>query len=324
MPLRVIALILAFVSLASSPGLGEPTVRVGSLRYGTLSWELDVIARHGLGEKSGIRIEPLELAGAPAAQLALQAGRVDMIVSDWLWVSRQRGAGADLTFAPFSSSIGSLVVPMGSTIRDLPDIVGRRLGVAGSAIDKSWIILQLYAHSRFGLDLNATVDKSFAAPPLLSELLDAGRLDAVLTYWPFAAKLEARGMRSVLTIGDALAGLGTPRDLPLTGYVFSSSWAAENRAALDGFFAASREAKAILESSDAEWERIAPLTGARDAPELAKLREAYRRGIPRTWSEEETNAAARLYRLLAEIGGPALVGPSRDLAPGTFLADVRF
>ena len=131
-------------------------------------------------------------------------------------------------------------------------------------------------------------------------------------------------MRPVLTMGEALAGLGTPRNLPLTGYVFSSSWAAENRTALDGFLAASREARGILQSSDAEWERIAPLTGAHNAPELAKLRDAYRQGIPRPWSEEETNAAARLYRLLAEIGGPALVGPSRDLAPGTFLADVRF
>src|SRR5207245_11224553 len=119
------------------------------------------------------------------------------------------------------------------------------------------------------------------------ELLEAGRLDAVLTYWPFAAKLEARGMRPVLTMGEALAGLGTPRNLPLTGYVFSSSWAAENRTALTGFLAASRDAQGIFESSDSEWERIAPLTGAHNAPELAKLRDAYRQRIARPWSEEE-------------------------------------
>jgi hypothetical protein len=139
-------------------------------------------------------------------------------------------------------------------------------------------VLQLYARSRFGFNIDRNVDKSFGAPPLLNEELEAGRLDAVLTYWPFAAKLEARGMPPLLTIGDALAGLGIARDLPLTGYVFFAGWAAENRTALDGFLAASREAKAILEKSDAEWERIAPLTGARDAAELTKLRDAYRRG----------------------------------------------
>jgi NitT/TauT family transport system substrate-binding protein len=324
MPFRAFCLVIALVSLTGTATWAEPAIRVGSLRYGTLSWEIDVIAHHDLAKKRGVRIETLELAGAPAAQLALQAGRVDMIVSDWLWVSRQRAAGADLTFVPFSSAVGALVVPIASTIRDIPDLVGRRLGVAGSAIDKSWLVLQLYARSRFGLDLDAKVDKSFGAPPLLNEELAAGRLDAVLTYWPFAARLEARGMRPVLTVGDALTGLGIAKGLPLTGYVFSAGWAAENRVALDEFLAASREAKAILETSDREWERIAPLSGAHDALELTKLRDAYRQGIPRRWSAEETDSAARLYRLLAEIGGPTLVGPSRDLAPGTFLAGVQF
>lgn len=324
MGFRVFRLSLALVWLVNTTVQAEPAIRVGSLRYGTLSWELDVIAHHGLSGKHGIRVEPLELAGAPAGQLALQAGRIDLIVSDWLWVSRQRAGGADLTFVPFSSAIGSLVVPIGSTIRDVPDLAGHRLGIAGSAIDKSWLVLKLYARSRLGFAIDANVDKSFGAPPLLNEELEAGRLDAVLTYWPFAARLEARGMRPVLSVGDALAALGIPRDLPLTGYVFFAGWAEENRAALDGFLAASREAKTILDTADEEWERIAPLTGARDAPELTKLRDAYRHGIPRHWTAEDTNAAARLYRLLAEIGGPALVGPSRDLAPGTFLADVKF
>jgi NitT/TauT family transport system substrate-binding protein len=315
--------VLVLLLTVGATARAEPTVRVGSLRYGTLSWEIDVIAHHALGEKHRVAVETLELASGPAGQLALQAGRVDMIVSDWLWVSRQRAAGADLTFVPFSSSIGSLVVPMASAIRDIPDLVGHRLGVAGSAIDKSWLVLQLYARSSFGLDLNAKVDKSFGAPPLLNQELESGRLDAVLTYWPFAAKLEARGMRPLLTIGDALAGLGIPRNLPLTGYVFSTSWAAGSREALDGFLGASRDAKAILDTSDLEWTRIAPLTGAQDGVELAKLRDAYRQGIPRHWSADQTDAA-RLYRLLAEIGGPALVGPSRDLAPGTFFADMGF
>jgi NitT/TauT family transport system substrate-binding protein len=316
-------LLIVFLLLTATAA-AEPTIRVGSLRYGTLSWQLDVIAKHGLAQQAGIRIETLELAATPAAQLALQAGSVDLIVSDWLWVSRQRAEGGDLTFIPFSSAIGAVIVPADSSIRDVAGLAGQRLGIAGSALDKSWLILRLYARKQFDLDLDTQVRKSFGAPPLLSEELAAGRLDAVLTYWPFAAKLEARGMRRLLPIGEALAALGIVGDLPLTGYVVSARWAAENQTVLDGFIGASRSANAILANSDAEWERIAPLTGAADSAELIKLRDGYRDGIPRHWTSAEKDSAARLYGLLAEIGGIALIGPSPILVPGTFLDRVQY
>jgi NitT/TauT family transport system substrate-binding protein len=316
-------LLIVFLLLTAAAA-AEPTIRVGSLRYGTLSWQLDVIAKHGLAQQAGIRIETLELAATPAAQLALQAGSVDLIVSDWLWVSRQRAEGGDLAFIPFSSAIGAVIVPAASSIRDVAGLAGQRLGIAGSALDKSWLILRLYARKQFDLDLDAQVRKSFGAPPLLSEELAAGRLDAVLTYWPFAAKLEARGMRRLLPIGEALAALGIAGDLPITGYVVSERWAAENQTVLDGFIGASRSANAILANSDAEWERIAPLTGAADAAELIKLRDAYRDGIPPHWGAAERDSATRLYGLLAEIGGTALIGPSPVLVPGTFLDRVQY
>src|SRR6516164_2746493 len=280
-------LLLGLVFLAAGAMAAEPTIRVGSLRYGTLSWQLDVITNHGLDRSHGIRIEPLELAGGPAAQLALQAERVDLIVSDWLWVSRQRAEGGDLTFIPFSSALGGLIVPAASNIRDVAGLAGQRLGIAGSAIDKSWLVLRLYARTQLGLDLDTQVQKSFGAPPLLSQELAAGRLDAVLTYWPFAAKLEAAGMRRLLSVADALAALELPRDLPLTGYVVSTPWATENQAALDGFIRASQAANKLLAVSDAVWHGIPPLTGAADSPGLIGLREAYRDGTPGPWGAAE-------------------------------------
>ena len=81
-------------------------VRIGVLRFGTVSWEVDVMRRHALDAAAHVTIEPVELATAQAAQVALQAGQVDMIVVDWLWVARQRGTGADWTFVPFSNAVG--------------------------------------------------------------------------------------------------------------------------------------------------------------------------------------------------------------------------
>ena len=62
-------------------------------------------------------------------------------VTDWLWVSRERGLGAKLTFYPYSSALGAVMVPAASPIKTLADLKGRKLAVAGGPIDKSWLLL---------------------------------------------------------------------------------------------------------------------------------------------------------------------------------------
>ncbi len=310
-------------SLLVSPALRAAAaaplhVRIGVLRFGTVAWELDVVKTHALADAATVEIEPVEFASSPATQVALQSGAVDMIALDWLWVARQRASGADWCFSPLSAAVGALEVPAESPIRSVADLPGKRLGIAGSPLDKSWLILQAYATRKFGIDLDRAAEKSFAAPPLLATELKAGRLDAVLTFWPFAARAEAGGARRVLSVEDALAGLDVAPGLPMVGYVFSERWAKANAAALGAFLAAAQQARGILAGSDAEWQRLAPITGAADAAELLRLRDWYRSGIPGPFGAAEQASAARLFSILAEIGGPDLVGSATRLPPGVF------
>lgn len=307
------AALTAASPLAAGAAPGAP-IRVGTLRYGSVAWELDVMRTHGLDAAAGVVVEAVEFAATPAAQVALQAGRVDTVVQDWLWVSRQRATGADWTLSPTSGALGAVMAPTASPVRTVADLRGRRLGIAGSPLDKSWLLLRAYAQRKLGLDLDQAADKSFGPPPLLAEQAAAGRLDAVLTYWPFAARAEAAGQRRVMAMDDVVEALGIPPGVPFVGWVFSDAFAARSPAAVEGFVKASDRARAILVASDKEWERIAPLTGASGPGELARLRDAYRRGVPERWNIQ---AVARLYDVLAEVGGPALVGPAAHLAPGT-------
>jgi NitT/TauT family transport system substrate-binding protein len=196
--------------------------------------------------------------------------------------------------------------------------MGRRLGIAGSPLDKSWLILRAYATQKYGIDLNATVEKSFGSPPLLAEQMKSGRLDALLTFWPYAAKAEAAGARRIMAVEDAVADLGVDAGVPYIGYIFARHWAEQNPASIDGFIAASRAARGILAASDGEWRRIKPLTGAADDAELERLRDWYRRGMPRHWGAPERRAAGQLFQLMAKIGGPELVGPVDTIPDGTF------
>jgi NitT/TauT family transport system substrate-binding protein len=302
---------------------GLRAIRIGILQFGSVAWQIDVIRRHGLAEAEGVGIEPVILAANQATLVALQAGSVDVIVSDLLWVARQRATGADWSFRPYSTALGAIEVPAASPIRSLADLPGRRLGIAGTALDKSWLILRLLAQRQNGRDLDEVVEKSFGAPPLLAEQLAAGRLDALLTYWQFAARLEARGARRLLGMGEAVRALGIVEPVPLVGYVLSAAWAKEHAASCAAFFRACRRAEEVLLRSDEEWRTIAPLTGAADPVELERLRDAFRDGIPRSDEAAMRVAAENLYDLLARIGGEALVGPSRTLPPGTFLDGIR-
>lgn len=283
-------------------------LRIGVLRFGTVSWELDTIVRHGLDAANGVTLAATEFAAAQATQVALQAGAVDVTAQDWTWVARQRADGADWTFITFSTAIGALIAPPGSPVRAVSDLPGKRLGIAGSPLDKSWLILRAYALKAHGIDLDKAVNKTFGPPPLLAEQARAGRLDAVLTFWPFVARAVAGGAVRVLAMEGAVRALGITGEVPVAGYVVSEKWANANRPAIDGLQAASRAAREILAASDAEWQALQKLTGAADAAELALLRDYYRGGIPHGSQADHARSAAQLFKVLAGVGGPALVG----------------
>ncbi|HLZ04731.1 MAG TPA: ABC transporter substrate-binding protein [Bradyrhizobium sp.] len=286
-------------------------------KTGTFAWELAVIRAHGLDKQANLSIEPIELASPEAGKVALRAGSADIIVSDWPWVSRERSLGGKLTFYPYSSALGAVMVRNDSTIRTLADLKGHTLAVAGGPIDKSWLLLQA-SLKQDGTDLKATSNIIYGAPPLLAAKALSGETDATLDYWNFCAALEAKGFRRLAGIDDILPKLGAKGPTAMIGYVFDETWGNAHADLLARFIAATRQAKEILASSDAEWSRIQSLTGATDAATLRVYRDRYREGIPRRSIAEEEGDARVLYRVLAKIGGPDLVGPAPQLDPGTF------
>jgi NitT/TauT family transport system substrate-binding protein len=300
------------------------TLRIGVLQFGTVNWELDVIRHHELDAKEGFTLEIQGFGNNDAADVALMGGAVDGIVEDWLWVSRQRAQGAALTFIPYSSNVGALMIAADSGIETLGDLEGKRIGVAGGPLDKGWILIQGVAKEAHGMDLTSQAEPLYGAPPLLTEKLKSGELDAVLNYWHFAARLEAEGYERLIGVAEAQEALGVPADTPQLGYIFHEDWANRNGELLEAFARASREAKQIMLESDEEWQRLRPLTRAEDDATLEALKSRYREGIVRSWGEDERQAAADLYAILAELGGEQLVGASPVLADGTFWPGVTY
>jgi NitT/TauT family transport system substrate-binding protein len=315
----------ALISLSAVVAKAETvSLKLGVLKFGTVNWELNVLKHHKLDAKHGLDVQVNGFAGKQASSVALQGGAVDSIVTDWLWTSRQRAEGKGFTFIPYSVSVGALMTANDSPIKSIQDLSGRKIGIAGGPLDKSWLLMRALASEKHGLDLNKTVEKVFGAPPLLSQQLEDGNVDAVLTFWHFAAKLEAKGMRRVVDVGQIAGELGIAAKVPQIGYVFNDDWVKSHPGAIKKFNDALLEAKAILGKSDEEWERIRPLTKAKDEATFGALKKGYRDGIPTSWGEREREEAAKLFSILAKIGGVKLVGPGKGIEKGTFAKSVTY
>ncbi|MDJ0896834.1 MAG: ABC transporter substrate-binding protein [Alphaproteobacteria bacterium] len=316
--------VLAISMLTSTLAQAAETLRVGVLKFGTVNWVLDTVRHHKLDQAEGFALEVLPLASKSATSVALQAGEADVIVTDWIWAHRQRAAGADYQFAPYSTALGAVVVPADSEIKSIADLGGKRLGVAGGALDKSWLLLRALSQKDGGADLGGEVEPVYGAPPLLSQELQAGRIDAVLTFWPYAARLEAAGFRALITVQQIVERLGVTGQPAMVGYVVSRKLADSKGGAVDGFLRAVRAANKILEDSPAEWNRLRPLMKAQDDREFLALRDTFRRGIPKSWGAVERTDAARLYDTLANLGGAKLVGSATAFDPDVFWPDLDF
>ena len=159
----------------------------------------------------------------------------------------------------------------------------------------------------------------FSAPRRLSPTeFKNGRLDAVLNFWTYAARLEAGGARDLLTMADVIKALGIIPTPPLVGFIWSNKLVHDNRIPVDLLLGAVSDANAVLAKSDAAWERLRPLIKPASDAELVAIRNYYRSGIPGPWGAEETAAAKKLTNLLIELGDTELVGDGTRFDQGLF------
>ena len=294
------------------------SIKIAVLKYGSVNWEYNVIKHHNLDKKNNIKIKKVEITNKDASAVAFLSKSVDIFVTDWIWVSKQRNKGNLVSFYPYSNSAGGLMIKKGEKIDSFLDLKNKKIGVAGGSLDKSWLFLRAYAIKKYEKDPLTFFKTSFAAPPLINGLLRNGQLDAGYNYWNYTARLEALGYEEFLTLKDILPYIGIEGELPLIGYVFRESFVQQSKETLHGFIKASNEARKILKTSDNEWLRISEMTGAKNQLMLEKIRDGFRKGIPSDNHQLMRKNIQHAYEILSQIGGEELVGSSSSLASGTY------
>ena len=305
--------------LATTAGRAEtPVIRAAVLQVGTVNWELDTIRANGFDAEHGFALQMQPFADNGATRVAFEGGAADMIVVDWIWAARQRAAGRDYVFVPYSKAVGGLVVAEASPAQTLADLAGKKIGIAGGPLDKSWLILRAYAEQELGMDLASEAEQVFGAPPLIYKAGLSGEVDGAINFWHFLAKMKAEGMRELISVEEASRALGLDLEVPLLGYVFKESFLAAHPDLAQAFYDASRQAKEVLASDDAAWEALRERMNAGSEAEFRTVRDDFRAGIPRRGPIDPAGADAFL-QLMASLGGAALVGDATALPEGLFV-----
>jgi NitT/TauT family transport system substrate-binding protein len=312
--------VIAILFVAQSNSSEARKIKIGSLQYGSVNWELKLIKELELDKEEGFEIEIIELASKNAAAVALQGGAVDMIITDWFWVSRQRSEGRLFSFVPHSMAAGGLIASKDSSIKNESDLVGKKIGIAGGQVDKGWLIFRAFYKKEYGKELKDESRQIFGAPPLLNKKIEQDSFDAILTYWPYQAKLLTNNkFTKVINITDILTKLELPKGIPVIGWVFKDKWASKNQELLNVFLKTSKKAKKLMLESDEIWLKIRPFMNVEDDKLFLSLRDIYREGIPsQDFSKKQINGSKKLYSILSQVGGRELVGKAKTLSPGTF------
>jgi NitT/TauT family transport system substrate-binding protein len=317
--LRFIPLTLFSIWALASAALAElPKLRAAVLEIGTVNWELDVIKHHGLDKANGFDLDVIGMAGNPATRIALQGGEAEIAVADWIWVARQNADGKDLVTIPYSRSVGALLAKSDSGIGSIEDLRGKKIGIAGGPLDKSWLILRAWSQQEYGFDLADETEQVFGAPPLIFKSALSGDVDAAINFWHFNAKLSAKGFKDVATVSQASAALGLSEKTPLLGYVIKGETLRDAPDLVAGFANASRQAKEILARDDAEWDRLRPRMRAEADADFEALINGFRDGIPEA-GPVDVDAASALLKVMSDLGGEELVGKATGVSADLFV-----
>jgi NitT/TauT family transport system substrate-binding protein len=308
----VTTLVAAVVLLAGvASAQSDRLLNVGEEAVGTFSWINFAMQHYGINQELGFDIETTTYATKQAKQLALQAGESDLVVDDITGVALWHEQGLDVKgIYPYSLATGGVVVRADSDIRSIADLQGRTIAATDLG-DKSLLILRSLAVGEHGFDPQEDGEIVSAAPPLMSELLARGEIDAAIPPWHFVARMVGTGdFREIVSAVDMLEQLGASPDLPI---LMVAARTDTDPDLLRDYLRAMEMTIEQMRGDDEIFQLILDeeLYSLPDPSLFPVVVERWEAGIPARWDQEVIDGIVELIDDMIELAGTEVVGVER-------------
>ena len=315
-------------SVHGDPG-DLPVMRARFEHNGSPRYMLYTIKRLGLDHEHGFHLD-VELVsdelegGMETVEARLQDGDADLIDIDYISTARERAEGASIVaIHPYGRTVGGLVVPDDTDIEGLTDLPGHRIGVV-RRLDKNWILVRAACREYHGFDPDDEVTPVEAGSKVgLTGMLHDGEVDAVLQFWPIVPEITERGpYHEVFPVSELVQRLSeTDNRLPVSTFLTSESFLAENPGTVQAFRGAYRDVVDRLVAEDDLWEDIGEKLMTYDDPAIVRaVRDGWRDMVVRDWDEETIAGMERLFESLLDVAGAGALGVEA-IPEGTFRPD---
>ncbi len=300
-------LLAAAAQAQTAPKGDGGTIRMLINPAGTMSIPPLVIKKYNLDKKYNINVETTAYTSNNSATVALQGKSTEVVILDWLATARLRAGGIGVIgVAPFLTYVNSVVVPASSTVKDLPDLAGKKLGVHNKT-GFDWIIMQAAAKKTYNIDLGKVVPIQEGAVPLLRGLMERNELEATQMWNSLAPEMLASGkFRTMLTIRDLSDKMGLPT-VPFLFFGMREEYAKEHPANVRAFVAAYKDAADIMMTDDALWaEQGAKMKLSPQATTF--FRDQVRRDLLKTFKPDMPKGLDDTFQALMDVAGPEVLG----------------
>jgi ABC-type nitrate/sulfonate/bicarbonate transport system substrate-binding protein len=286
--------------------LGELTTMTVAVNPGAQDLVTQTIREQELDIKYNLNLVIKSFLNPPASATAITQKAVDVGFGGVTSMAKARSQGSDVfLFGALASPSNGVFVPMDSSIENIGDLEGKRLGSFGGTNSATFSILSVIASKAFGMDKLEDSVASLAVAPdaAVLGLMDNGDLDAVLLGSTATIVTQLTGQYKQI-------GALSSEYLDITGVVpvhlaltSTDSYAEDHCSELVAFSNAIREGIEFVQGSDEAWVSYAEALKLTDPKAPATLQAETGGNFRSAWDQEQVDGISAMLEAMIPILG---------------------